>query len=214
MEVRSNRPTNSSRDSRQKWRKPPYRDQQSFTTSINWSRVMTHANPLDSSGFNAFRQAARPLADMESSSLEWMRQASTSDSFDRNTELAHIQNSVWESFVERDRFMDRVKKFNTSNIELLRQKIDHEKDMRSPAHFEVEIRRCMENPGGYPQTWELIQDMVEEQALAEYLKNRAVLNAGELDNSLVQSMQHMRVGEPSRPSKRLQPSNSQKAFHK
>uniref|UniRef100_A0A915CMY8 Uncharacterized protein n=1 Tax=Ditylenchus dipsaci TaxID=166011 RepID=A0A915CMY8_9BILA len=195
MEVRSNRPTNSSRDSRQKWRKPPYRDQQSFTTSINWSRVMTHANPLNSSGFNAFRQAARPLADMESSSLEWMRQASTSDSFDRNTELAHIQNSVWESFVERDRFMaGQSQEFNTSNIELL--------------------RRCMENPGGYPQTWELIQDMVEEQALAEYLKNRAVLNAGELDNSLVQSMQHMRVEEPSRPSKRLQPSNSQKAFHK
>ncbi|KAI1717935.1 hypothetical protein DdX_06344 [Ditylenchus destructor] len=143
-----------------------------------WSQIgAAHMNEAKMNGNrNAFRKAKHPLAEMES--VDWLKKKTGDYNLNAVTGL-QLEDDVWKSFVNRDTSMDELKKFNSSNIDVLEKKRKAH-GMRHPSDFDYQIRCCVANPDSYSETWKILSRMLGNEILEEYV-NRRKYSAHELD---------------------------------
>uniref|UniRef100_A0A915D3Q2 Uncharacterized protein n=1 Tax=Ditylenchus dipsaci TaxID=166011 RepID=A0A915D3Q2_9BILA len=139
---------------------------------------------------DVFRKAVRPLRDLES--MEWLDKWAIWDSSSKTAEIGIVQNDVLKSFIKRDNLMDVAKKFNASNIDLLKEKRRQEQGIRSPSDYDLQILRCAANPDVFPATWDLLLNLFGKSELEEYLEKRAYspreLDKARLDQDLMRHL--------------------------
>ncbi|KAI1731664.1 hypothetical protein Ddc_00495 [Ditylenchus destructor] len=137
--------------------------------NVLWSKGAKFSKEAKLSGQrDSFRKADHLLEDMQT--LDWLKfQSSKGKPTNQINDTANVQDKVWKCFIDRDSYMDVVKKFNTSNVDMLKEKQDQLKKARDPSEFDYQIRRCVAEPDNFPSTWELLKALFDEETLREYL---------------------------------------------
>jgi hypothetical protein len=150
---------------------------------IPWSKGVVHS---ESTNRSVFRDADNPL----------QKTAKCNESYNEMNEIdvdiSKAQDEVWEAFIARDDLMDKMKKYNASNLTELKKQRDHENGRPNPADFQRTICSCMANPEVFTATWQLLELVHGTENLREYVKSRQwtprELNAAKIDADLAKKL--------------------------